>query len=54
MENTLQSCQVRMVQIMEVVRAFSAKKIFPEKIFSDDQSPPHPPVAKKFSVSVPF
>jgi hypothetical protein len=44
-----QSCQVRMVQSLEVVRAFSAKKNFPERIFSDDLSPhPPPPSPKKF------
>jgi hypothetical protein len=33
MENTLQSCQVRMLQILEVVRAFSAKKFFRREFF---------------------
>ena len=40
----VQSCQVQMIKNLEVVGAFSAKKIFPEKIFFDD-----PPVAKKIS-----
>ena len=31
-----------MVQILEVVRAFSAKKFFPERIFSDDPPPRSP------------
>jgi hypothetical protein len=48
----VQSCQVQMIKNLEVVRAFSAKKNFPEKIIFDDLHPP--PVAKKISVSVPF
>jgi hypothetical protein len=39
-----------MIKNLEVAGAFSAKKIFPEKIISDDL----PPIAKKISVSVPF
>jgi hypothetical protein len=41
------------VKNLEVVGAFSAKKNFSEKIIFDDLHPT-PPVAKKFSVSVPF
>jgi hypothetical protein len=51
----VQSCQVQMIKNMEVVGAFSAKKIFPEKIIFDDlPTDLPPPVAKKISVSVPF
>jgi hypothetical protein len=41
----VQSCQVQMIKNLEVVGAFSAKKIFPEKIIFDDLPPPSP---KKF------
>jgi hypothetical protein len=37
----VQSCQVQMIKNLEVVGAFSAKKIFPEKIIFDDHPPPH-------------
>ena len=47
----VQSCQVQMITNLEVVGAFSAKKIFPEKIIFDDLPPP---LAKNISVSVPF
>jgi hypothetical protein len=40
----VQSCQVQMIQNLEVVGAFNAKKNFPEKIIFDDLPPP--PVAK--------
>ena len=36
----VQSCQVQMIKNLEVVGAFSAKKIFPEKIIFDDLPPP--------------
>jgi hypothetical protein len=42
----VQSCQVQMIKNLEVVGAFSAKKIFPEKIIFDDHPPP--PSPKKF------
>jgi hypothetical protein len=45
----VQSCQVQMIKNLEVVGAFSAKNFFAEKIIFDDL-----PVAKKFSVGVPF
>jgi hypothetical protein len=35
----VQSCQVQMIKNLEVVGAFSAKKIFPEKIIFDDLPP---------------
>jgi hypothetical protein len=38
----VQSYQVQMIKNLEVVGAFSAKKIFPENIIFDDLSPPRP------------
>ena len=40
----VQSCQVQMIENLEVVGAFSAKKIFPEKIIFG----PPPQSPKKF------
>ena len=34
----MQSCQVQMIKNLEVVGAFSAKKIFPEKIIFDEKN----------------
>ena len=45
--NLLQSCQVQMIKNLDVVGAFSS-----EQINIGDLHPP--PVAKKFSDSVPF
>ena len=36
----VQSCQVQMIKNLEVVGAFSAKNVFPEKIIFDDLPPP--------------
>jgi hypothetical protein len=44
----VQSCQVQMIQNLEVVGAFSAKIFFPEKIIFDDLPPPRRQGVQKF------
>jgi hypothetical protein len=44
----VQRCQVQMIKNLEVVGAFSAKKIFPEKIIFDDLPPYFSDIPKFF------